>query len=40
MPNVPGNFTDVTKMDKREFKHLVEDIVEGVGELKDEYFGK
>jgi len=37
-PNVPGGFTEITKMDKREFKHLVDDITDGVKDLWDEYF--
>ena len=38
VPNVPGGFTEITKMDKREFKHLVDDIKDGVEDLWDEYF--
>lgn len=37
-PNVPANFTEVTTMDKRDFKHLVEDIDDGFTELWDKYF--
>ena len=37
-PSVPGGFTDITRMENREFKHLVEDINDGVQDLWDEYF--
>ena len=37
-PSVPGGFTDITRMENREFKHLVEDISDGVQDLWDEYF--
>ena len=37
-PSVPGNFTEITRMDKRDFKHLVEDISDGVQDLWNEYF--
>ena len=37
-PGVPSGFTEITKMDNREFKHLVEDIEDGVQDLWDEYF--
>ena len=39
-PNVPGRFTEITKMDERDFKHFTKDIEEGTKELRDEYFGK
>ena len=39
-PNVPGRFTEITKMDERDFKHFTKDIEEGTKELWDEYFGK
>lgn len=37
-PGIPGNYTEITKMDKREFKHFTEDITDGLQELWDEYF--
>ena len=37
-PNVPGNFTDITKMDERDFKHLTEDIKDGAEDFWKEYF--
>ena len=37
-PGVPSGFTEITKMDNREFKHLVEDIEDGVQDIWDEYF--
>ena len=37
-PSVPGVFTDITRMENREFKHLTEDISDGVQDLWDEYF--
>ena len=37
-PGIPGNYTEITKMDKREFKHFTEDIEDGLKELWDEYF--
>ena len=39
-PNVPGRFTEITKMDERDFKHLTEKIEENSKELWDDYFGK
>lgn len=39
-PNVPGRFTEITKMDEREFKDFSEDITEGAKEFWDEYFDK
>ena len=39
-PNVPGRFTEITKMDERDFKHLVKDIDDGINELEKDYFGK
>ena len=38
VPGIPAGFTEITKMDNREFKHLVEDIGDGVQDLWDEYF--
>lgn len=40
VPNLPGRYTEITRMDKREFKHLVEDITDGVKDLWEEYFDK
>lgn len=37
-PSVPGGFTDITRMENREFKHLSEDISDGIQDLWDEYF--
>ena len=37
-PNVPGNFTEITKMSERDFKHLSEDIEDGIEDIWDEYF--
>ena len=37
-PNVPGNFTEITKMSERDFKHLYEDIEDGIEDIWDEYF--
>lgn len=37
-PNVPASFTEVTTMDKRDFKHLIEDIDDGFTEIWDKYF--
>ena len=37
-PNVPGRFTEITKMDERDFKHLVKDIEDGYKDFKKEYF--
>ena len=39
-PNVPGNFTEITKMDEREYKRLSKDIEDGIKDLWTEYFGK
>ena len=39
-PNVPGRFTEITKMDERDFKDFSEDITEGAKEFWDEYFDK
>ena len=40
VPRVPGNFSDITKMDKRSFKHLVGDIKDGFEEIYDKYFSR
>lgn len=40
VPNIGGRFTEVSRMDSREFKHLVEDIEDGVEDLWDEYFDR
>ena len=37
-PNVPGSFTEITKMDERDFKHLTKDIEEGYDDFVKEYF--
>ena len=37
-PNVPGRFTEITKMDERDFKHLTKDIEEGYDDFVKEYF--
>ena len=39
-PNVPGRFTEITKMDERDFKDLVKDIDDGIDELQKDYFEK
>ena len=39
-PNVPGNFTEITKMSERDFKHLSEDIEDGIEDIWDEYFDR
>ena len=40
MPNVPARYTEITTMNERDFKHLSEDIEEGVEKIWDEYFDK
>ena len=40
VPRVPGKFTDVTTMNEREFKHLMEDVEEGIEDIWDEYFDR
>lgn len=37
-PNAPGKFTEITTMEERDFKHLVEDISDGVTDLYKDYF--
>ena len=37
-PNVPGRFTEITKMDERDFKHFTKDIEEGYDDFVKEYF--
>ena len=37
-PNVPGNFTEITKMDERDFKRLTKDLKDGTEDLYREYF--
>lgn len=38
VPNVSGRYTEITTMDKRDFKHFTEDIEDGFKEIWDEYF--
>lgn len=40
IPNGAARYKEITKMDAREFKHLVEDIEDGVESLWDEYFDR
>ena len=37
-PNVPGNFTEITKMDERDFKRLSNDLNDGFQDLWKDYF--
>ena len=37
-PNVRGRFIEITKMDKRDFKHFSEDLEEGFDEIFEKYF--
>lgn len=39
-PNVPGRFTEITKMDEKDFEDFTEDFEENAKEFWDEYFGK
>ncbi len=39
-PNVPGRFTEITTMNERDFKHLTEDIKEGIEKIQEEYFDR
>ena len=39
-PRVPSRYTEITTMDEREFKHLCEDIEEGIEDIWDEYFDR
>lgn len=39
-PNVPSRFTDITTMDERDFKHLTEDIEDGIEKIEEEYFDR
>lgn len=39
-PKVPSRYTEITTMNERDFKHLSEDIQEGVEKIWDEYFDK
>jgi hypothetical protein len=39
-PNVPGRFTEITKMDEKDFEDFIEDFEENAKELWDDYFGK
>ena len=38
MPAIPVNYTEITKMSERDFKHFTEDIEDGIEDLWDEYF--
>lgn len=38
MPNVPARFTEITTMNERDFKHLKEDIEDGINKIEEEYF--
>ena len=40
MPNVPARYTDITTMNERDFKHLTEDIEDGIDKIQEEYFDK
>jgi len=37
-PNVSGGFTEITTMDKRDFKHFVSDIEDGIDDIIEKYF--
>ena len=37
-PNAPGKFTEITKMEERDFKHLADDISDGFKDFKKDYF--
>ena len=37
-PNVPGRYTDITKMSERDFKHFTKDLEEGFEDIWKEYF--
>jgi len=39
-PNVPGRFTEITTMNERDFKHLTEDIEEGIEKIQEKYFDR
>lgn len=39
-PGVPGSFTEITKMDERDYKHFMKDLEGGAKDLWDEYFSK
>ena len=38
MPTIPVNYTEITKMSERDFKHFTEDIEDGIEDLWNEYF--
>ncbi len=38
MPNVPARYTEITTMNERDFKHLKEDIEDGINKIEEEYF--
>ncbi len=37
-PNAPGKFTEITKMEERDFKHLADDISDGFKDFRKDYF--
>lgn len=39
-PKVPTRYTEITTMSERDFKHLVEDLEEGIEEIMEEYFDR
>lgn len=39
-PKVPTRYTEITTMSERDFKHLLEDLEEGVEEIMEEYFDR
>ena len=39
-PNVPGRFTEITKMDEDDFEDFLDEIEDGIKDLRKEYFGK
>ena len=39
-PNVPGRFTEITKMDEDDFEEFMKDFEENAKELWNDYFGK
>ena len=39
-PNVPGRFTEITKMSEDDFEDFMDDINDGIKELREDYFGK
>lgn len=39
-PNVPGRFTEITKMSEDDYEDFMDDIKDGIKELREDYFGK